>query len=225
MFFCHNCFDVRIDNGFAGVTLKKHGPEVTLEEFLTWDAKKQAMNLIPPAGCAVKGRTPWNLGLERTDEEKKNISLSRVGKAVPKAGNRQLRTEEHKDRIRQTILNNPGSTTGKRIVTSPQGTFPSMKAWSDATGITSMTLRKWCKVYPDEYKLTVSLVVAKPKPVTLKPGTPEHRKMMSKVKSRPFMTPVGVYANRGLASKDLNMDMVHWMKKMPDQFYYIKDSK
>lgn len=202
---------------------KKHGPEVTLEEFLTWNAKKQIMNLIP--NNSLKGRTPWNRGIARTDEEKKNISLSRVGNPMPKAGNRQSRTEEHKAKIRETLLNNPGCTTGNRIVTSPQGTFPTTKAWSDATGITTNTLRKWCKVYPDEYKLTVSLVVGKPKPVTLHQGTPEHSLMMSKAKSRPFMTPVGVYANRALATKDLNMCMGYWMKKMPQQFYYIKAAK
>lgn len=202
---------------------KVNGSEVPLEEFLNWSARKQARNLIEyPSN---KGNPAWNRGLARTDQEKKNISLARIGNPMLNArGKRAPMSEEQK-----ALRRGPRpQCSWNRQVQSPQGTFSSIRAWSEASGISRPTLYKLAQRYPDEYKLTIVTRPLRQVPHTTK-GTPEHREFMSRAKTHDLMTPTGRFTGIAKAAKWAQANGLKkaayyiriWLETHPDQFYYI----
>jgi hypothetical protein len=209
---------------------KKNGSEVPVEEFLNWSARKQARNIIEyPPNKGNKGKVAWNRGLAWSDQVKKNISDSRIGNPILKARGKRAPMSEEQKQLRR---GSRPQCAGLRQVQSPQGTFPSIRAWCKATGISGPTLRKLAKRYPDEYKLTV---VFRPKlqcPSTTR-GTPEHREIMSKAKTHDLMTPTGRFSSVKKAAlwaqdnglKNAGNHIRLWLQTHPEQFYYIPKAK
>ena len=209
-------------------TSKAHGPEVTLDEFLSWSARKQARNLVDyPSN---KGKPAWNRGQAWSDEVKKNISNARIGNPMPNTRGKRAPMSEEQKALRRGPK--PQCSWNRQVV-SPQGTFSSIRAWCEASGISKPTLYKLAQRYPDEYKLTIVKRPGLKVPGTTR-GTPEHSAFISRAKTHDLMTPTGRFSGIKKAAlwaqanglKNAGNHIRVWLDTHPDQFYYIpKDTK
>lgn len=136
-----------------------NGKTVTLDEFLTWSAVKQAANMREftitderraEISAQFKGRVAPNKGKPLSLETKAKLSAAKKGRK---------KTDEHKKALGAAKKGKPRSeetraklsATNSTPLMTPIGLFPSCKAAATAYRVAIATLRKWRKVRPTEF--------------------------------------------------------------------------